>query len=82
MQITTLTAVSPIDGRYSSATQHLSDYFSEYALIKYRLHVEIEYFIFLSDKKVNKRECSFVGEEHQQRLLAKSIPIEANLVHQ
>ena len=42
-----LTAISPIDGRYASKTSALQDYFSEYALIKYRVHVEIEYFIAL-----------------------------------
>ena len=42
-----LTAVSPIDGRYNSKTEVLSEYFSEYALIKYRVKVEIEYFIAL-----------------------------------
>ena len=39
-----LTAISPIDGRYASKTQALSNYFSEYALIKYRVLVEIKYF--------------------------------------
>ena len=39
-----LTAISPIDGRYASKTKELSDYFSEYALIKYRVFVEIQYF--------------------------------------
>ena len=42
-----LTAVSPIDGRYRSKVEILSDYFSEYALIRYRVRVEIEYFIAL-----------------------------------
>lgn len=42
-----LTAVSPIDGRYSAKTSSLSLYFSEYALIRYRIRVEIEYFIAL-----------------------------------
>jgi adenylosuccinate lyase len=45
--LTPLTAVSPIDGRYRRATVALSDYFSEGALIRYRVHVEIEYFIAL-----------------------------------
>ena len=45
--ITPLTAVSPIDGRYHSKTQQLSQFFSEYALIRYRVKVEIEYFIAL-----------------------------------
>ncbi len=42
-----LIAISPIDGRYSSKTERLSDFFSEYALIRYRVLVEIEYFIAL-----------------------------------
>ncbi|MCY2688182.1 adenylosuccinate lyase [Salinimicrobium sp. TH3] len=45
--MTSLQAISPIDGRYSSKTQQLVDYFSEQALIKYRVRVEIEYFISL-----------------------------------
>ncbi|MBR5843229.1 MAG: adenylosuccinate lyase [Bacteroidaceae bacterium] len=49
MQITPLTAVSPIDGRYHSKTQALSAYFSEWALIKYRVRVEIEYFIAICE---------------------------------
>ena len=44
-----LTAVSPIDGRYHSKTEVLSNYFSEYALIKYRVRVEVEYFIALCE---------------------------------
>jgi adenylosuccinate lyase len=44
---TALTAVSPIDGRYRNKVEILSEYFSEYALIKYRVRVEIEYFISL-----------------------------------
>ncbi|MEO7524303.1 MAG: lyase family protein, partial [Ferruginibacter sp.] len=51
MQLSPLTAVSPIDGRYFNSTRQLSEYFSEYALIKYRLYVETEYFVFLSEKK-------------------------------
>lgn len=47
MTLTPLTAVSPIDGRYRRATAVLSDYFSEGALIRYRVRVEIEYFIAL-----------------------------------
>lgn len=43
-----LLAVSPVDGRYLRHTNALSNYFSEYALIKYRVHVEVEYFIILS----------------------------------
>jgi adenylosuccinate lyase len=51
-QLSALTAISPIDGRYRNQLQHLSEYFSEFALIQYRVHVEIEYFIALSSLKL------------------------------
>jgi len=51
MELSPLTAISPIDGRYHSQVEHLDEYFSEYALIKYRVLVEIEYLLFLADKK-------------------------------
>lgn len=54
MELSPLTAVTPIDGRYRKQTQHLDEYFSEYALIKYRVLVEIEYFFFLADKRFFK----------------------------
>lgn len=47
MELTPLTAISAIDGRYRSKCEKLDEYFSEYALIKYRVRVEIEYFIAL-----------------------------------
>ena len=47
MDLNVLTAISPIDGRYRAKTGRLADYFSEYALIRYRIRVEIEYFIAL-----------------------------------
>ena len=49
MELDALTAISPIDGRYRSKTKDLASYFSEYALIKYRVRVEIEYFITLCE---------------------------------
>lgn len=49
MSLTTLNAVSPIDGRYRGKTKSLSNYFSEGALIKYRVLVEVEYFIALCE---------------------------------
>ncbi len=49
MSLDKLTAISPIDGRYRSKTEKLADYFSEEALIKYRVRVEIEYFIALCE---------------------------------
>jgi len=65
MTLTPLSAISPIDGRYRNTTAGLAGYFSEYALIKYRVFVEIEYFIALCeyplpqlqhfDKKVSEK---------------------------
>lgn len=49
MNLDLLTAISPIDGRYRNKTQALAGYFSEYALIRYRVRVEIEYFISLCE---------------------------------
>lgn len=51
MELQTLTAISPIDGRYRMQLHHLDEYFSEYALMKYRVLVEVEYFLFLQEKK-------------------------------
>jgi adenylosuccinate lyase len=52
MSLSPLFAISPLDGRYHNNTQHLQGYFSEYALIRYRVWVEIEYLIFLGEKKI------------------------------
>lgn len=52
MELTSLTAISPLDGRYHSQTAPLHTYFSEYALMRYRLRVEIEYFIALSEQRI------------------------------
>ncbi len=49
MELKALSAISPVDGRYRQKTEELSEYFSEYGLIKYRLLVEIEYFIALCE---------------------------------
>ena len=49
MNLTELTAISPVDGRYRSKTAELDAYFSEWALIRYRIRVEIEYFLALCD---------------------------------
>ena len=57
MQLSPLTAISPVDGRYNKATAQLAQYFSEYALIKYRLKVEVEYFIMLSENKFFKTDA-------------------------
>lgn len=66
MELTPLTAISPIDGRYRKQVQHLDEYFSEYALMKYRVLVEVEYFLFLADKKFFK--LSGKAEKHLKKL--------------
>eukprot|EP01037_Dinobryon_pediforme_P000843 gene843-847_t len=56
MTLTPLSAISPIDGRYRNTTAELASYFSEFALIKYRVFVEIEYFIALSNHPLPQLE--------------------------
>ncbi len=60
-----LLSISPVDGRYRNKVAHLSDYFSEFALIKYRIHVEVEYFIALS---VSIDQVGKLSEVQQQML--------------
>lgn len=67
MQLESLTAISPVDGRYRSQLEHLSKYFSEYALIKYRLKIEIEYFIALSEANF------FVLDDHSKLSLRQIV---------
>ncbi|MDG1849028.1 MAG: adenylosuccinate lyase [Flavobacteriales bacterium] len=68
MNLNALTAISPVDGRYRKAGKELAAYFSEYALIKYRVRVEIEYFIALCEiplpqlKNVDKSAFSALRE--------------------
>ena len=65
MNTNALMAISPVDGRYADKTQALGDYFSEYALIRYRIHVEVEYFIFLSEKrffKLDKKKAQLLRQ--------------------
>lgn len=54
MELQSLTAISPIDGRYRNQLQQLDEYFSEYALMKYRVIIEVEYFLFLADNRFFK----------------------------
>ena len=61
MVLSTLTAISPVDGRYRNKAENLAAYFSEYALIKYRVRVEIEYFITLSEFLPQLCELSAAG---------------------
>ncbi|MCM1320346.1 MAG: adenylosuccinate lyase [Muribaculaceae bacterium] len=57
MQLTSLTAISPVDGRYRSKCETLDLYFSEFALIKYRVKVEVEYFIALCELPLPQLEA-------------------------
>ena len=50
MELNALTAISPVDGRYRKVTNELAAYFSEFGLIRYRVQVEIDYFILLSQQ--------------------------------
>jgi adenylosuccinate lyase len=69
MDLQSLTAISPIDGRYRKQLAHLDEYFSEYALIRYRVLVEIEYLILLGHRKFFKlsatqhRAINAIGEQ-------------------
>lgn len=66
MELSNLTAISPIDGRYRKQVQHLDEYFSEYALMKYRVLVEVEYLLFLEKNKFFK--LSSKASKHLQKL--------------
>lgn len=66
MELNKLTAISPVDGRYRSKTETLSDYFSEFALIRYRVMVEVEYFIALSRAEI--KGLSGVTPKQQEEL--------------
>ncbi|MFT4155075.1 adenylosuccinate lyase [Parafilimonas sp.] len=57
MELNNLTAISPVDGRYRKQVAQLDEYFSEYALIKYRVLIEVRYFIFLAGKKFFKLDA-------------------------
>lgn len=63
MILENLTATSPIDGRYRNQTVDLSNYFSEFALIKYRVLIEIEYFIFLHKQNLTQFSKYAINEE-------------------
>ncbi|MDD4516209.1 adenylosuccinate lyase [Massilibacteroides sp.] len=67
MMLSTLTAISPVDGRYRNKTACLAAYFSEYALIKYRVRIEIEYFIVLSKYIPQLRNEGLEGVEKELR---------------
>ena len=68
MEFNALTCISPIDGRYHSKTEKLRDYFSEFGLIKYRVFVEIEYFIALTQEQIIPPSISYnaLREVHEK----------------
>lgn len=63
MNLTSLTAISPVDGRYFNKTNDLAAYLSEFALIQYRIRVEIEYFLALADEGLFSLPASFNREK-------------------
>ena len=77
MDLSALTAISAVDGRYRKQVQHLDEFFSEYALMKYRVWIEVEYLLFLEKKKfvklparsaatLRKRVADFSVEDAQE----------------
>jgi adenylosuccinate lyase len=76
MQLSHLTAISPIDGRYHSKTKKLSVFFSEYALINYRVLVEIEYLIALSKEKTTLLDSFNEDEISKLRSIYSSFSLE------
>ena len=76
MEITMLTAISPIDGRYRSKVDELAIYFSEYALVRYRVFVEIEYFIALAELPLPQLKQINNDNYEQLRSIYKDFTIE------
>ena len=72
MEFSALTAISPVDGRYSSKVENLGKYFSEYALIKYRVYTETEYFVALCElplpqlKEIPAEKLEKLREVHRE----------------
>jgi adenylosuccinate lyase len=69
MELNSLTAISPIDGRYRNTTKELSAYFSEFALIKYRVFIEIEYFIALTEHPLKQLRNFDADVTHKLRAI-------------
>ncbi len=76
MNIDSLNAISPIDGRYRSKTNALAAYFSEEALIKYRVRVEIEYFIALCNLPLPQLQEVTVVQQEQLRGIYRNFTAE------
>lgn len=73
-----LTAISPIDGRYAKQVQNLQEYYSEYALIKYRVIIEIEYLFLLADRKFLK--LSTTARQHMRGLMENFSVVDAEAI--
>lgn len=80
MELTPLTSISAIDGRYRKQVHHLDEYFSEYGLMKYRVLVEIEYLLFLEKKKFFK--LTGKAAKHLQKLAEDFGPEDAQEIKQ
>ena len=89
MTLNTLNAITPIDGRYYNKTNEYSNYFSEKALIKYRVLVEIEYFLALTktkipvfknfpQKSIKNIKKIYLDFSHEDAITIKEIEIETN----
>ena len=78
-EIKNILSVSPIDGRYSSKTEAFSNYFSEYALIKYRVYIEIEYFIELTEIPLKNLKDISTKNKGDIRMIYKNFSIEDTL---
>lgn len=76
MDLNVLTAISPVDGRYRSKADSLASYFSEFALIRYRVQVEVEYFIALCELPVPQLKKVNHGVFESLRDLYRSFTIE------
>ncbi|MEQ1676104.1 MAG: adenylosuccinate lyase [Chitinophagaceae bacterium] len=80
MELTALTSISAIDGRYRKQVHHLDEYFSEYGLMKYRILIEVEYLLFLEKKKFFK--LSGKAAKHLQKLAEDFGPEDAQEIKQ
>ena len=76
MVFSTLTAISPVDGRYRNKAENLAAYFSEYALIKYRVQVEIEYFITPAEYLPQLNNLATVENKKALRKIYKEFSLE------
>lgn len=76
MNLDSLTAISPIDGRYRDKCEALADWFSEYALIRYRVRVEIEYFLALSELKLGSLKDITPAQSESLRNIYRNFSVE------